>query len=260
MDEKCLQQLQDAQMVLVGIGEAFDGVRSLRERDDYEALCKRLEEAGKPWLLPALNRFLLEKEAGLDRRLAALERLRALLEGKNFFLVSVSTNDLVWDSGIRQDRIVAPCGGSRFKQCINPDAHGGKGSVLPLSEEERKRLEDCARQDAWEDFSLDPCPVCGSPMACNNIYAQNYDESGYLDRWSLYTKWLQGSMNRRLCILELGVGLQFPSVIRFPFEKLAYYNLKSSLIRVHPTLPQLPQGLGGRGSAIGEDAVSWLLG
>ena len=60
----------------------------------------------------------------------------------------------------------------------------------------------------------------------NNVYAENYDESGYLDQWGHYRKWLQGTLNRRLFVLELGVGMRFPSVVRWPFEKVAFFNQK----------------------------------
>ena len=49
-------------------------------------------------------------------------------------------------------------------------------------------------------------------------------------------KWLQTTINKRLLVLELGVGMKYPSVIRFPFEKLAMFNKKCHMYRVHPTL------------------------
>ena len=47
-------------------------------------------------------------------------------------------------------------------------------------------------------------------------------------------------MNRDLMIMELGAGMMFPSVIRWPFEKLSFYNKKSCFYRVNETIPQLP--------------------
>ena len=36
------------------------------------------------------------------------------------------------------------------------------------------------------------------------------------DSWETYTKWLQGTLNRNLVFLELGVGMELPQLIRFP--------------------------------------------
>ena len=95
-------------------------------------------------------------------------------------------------------------------------------------------------------------------MVLNNVYAQHYDEQGYLEQWSIYTKWLQGTLNRRLVILELGVGMQFPSVIRWPFEKIAFFNQKAFFLRVHESLYQLDEKLSGKGCGISQNAIDWL--
>ena len=105
---------------------------------------------------------------------------------------------------------------------------------------------------------LGTCSRCGAPFVLNNVYAPNYKEAGYLKQWERYKKWLQGTVNRKLCILELGVGMRFPGMIRFPFEKTVFYNKKASLLRVHPTLCQVPQELEGRGMAVAAEPVQFL--
>ena len=102
------------------------------------------------------------------------------------------------------------------------------------------------------------CPECGAPLVLNNIYAENYNENGYLDQWNLYRKWLQRTLNHRLLILELGVGMRFPTVIRWPFEKTAFFNQKAYFYRVNENLYQLTKELSGKGYGISKDAVAWL--
>ena len=76
--------------------------------------------------------------------------------------------------------------------------------------------------------------------------------------WIRYTKWLQGTLNRKLLILELGVGLSRPGIIRFPFEKITMINQKASLIRIHAHLYQLPEELADRGYSVQENAPHFL--
>lgn len=78
--------------------------------------------------------------------------------------------------------------------------------------------------------------------------------------WDKYTKWLQGTLNRNVLILELGVGLKYPGVIRFPFEKAAYFNKKADFIRVHGRLYQMTEELGDKGISIARNAVAFLAG
>ncbi len=79
-------------------------------------------------------------------------------------------------------------------------------------------------------------------------------------RWEHYTKWLQGTLNRKLIVLELGVGFDAPTVIRWPFEKITYFNLKATMIRVHQTLFQLPKEVQERGKSVQMNAVDFLVG
>lgn len=105
---------------------------------------------------------------------------------------------------------------------------------------------------------LGKCPRCGAEMVLNVVQAAHYDEKGYLSDWDRYTKWLQGSVNRKLLILELGVGMQYPGMIRIPFERTALLNQKSRMYRVHEKLYQVPDPLGEKGVGIAENAIDWL--
>lgn len=75
------------------------------------------------------------------------------------------------------------------------------------------------------------------------------------ENWNDYMQWLGYTLNRHLLILELGVGFVNPMVIRFPFEKTAFLNQKSKMYRVHPTLPQVTEEIGERGTAIYENPL-----
>ena len=85
-------------------------------------------------------------------------------------------------------------------------------------------------------------------------------EEGKTTRWERYMKWLQGTLNKKVLILELGVGMKFPSVIRWPFEKVAYFNQKAGFYRVNETLYQLTEELKEKGISIPKNSIDWLFG
>lgn len=153
MLEQIRQYIESAELILIGIGEEFS-----------------------------------IKKNGRDEVLKAYEKLAELLKGKGYFIVTLQTDDLIYESHLAKERIVAPC---------------------------------------------------GSDSAGNVVTNKNYDESIYLPQWEVYTKWLQNTLNHNLCILELGVGFQYPSVVRFPFEKIVYFNQKAKLVRIHSEFSQL---------------------
>lgn len=95
-------------------------------------------------------------------------------------------------------------------------------------------------------------------MYFNRIDTPGYKEEGYLPQWEKYTKWLQGTLNRKLCILELGAGMEYPTVIRFPFEKVAYFNQKARFYRVHSRLYQMTAELKEKGVSIQANPEEFL--
>lgn len=258
MMEDILSKIKGADMVLVGLGEEFDQASHLSTRPDYSKCRNQIENGQMGWLVPALNRIYL----GQDEKVThALEKLAQVLEEKNYFVVSTSINDDIRNIPWREGRLVMPCGGSKYKQCPDRCTEG----LQEVTIEDWAKIKSCVnsllQKEKWgeeDSLSLGQCPKCGKKLVLNSIYTEFYDEAGYMEQWKEYTKWLQGTLNRKLLILELGVGLQCPSVIRWPFEKVAFYNQKAYFCRVNESLYQISADLNGKGTGISQSAVDWL--
>ncbi|MDD3052167.1 MAG: hypothetical protein PHR06_13620 [Candidatus Cloacimonetes bacterium] len=257
MEKSFLEALEQAEMVLIGIGEEFDGVKELRKVQGYSEKYELLMDSEDSWLLPFWNQ--INRKGDSDKILGACEKLIECMKDKNYFVVSVATNDLIREMPWKNDHFVMPCGGSIQKQCAN----GCKDVLFDVTEKEQSKLKadltTYKKENGISENVLGKCPECGSPLILNNIYASNYNEKGYLEQWKKYTKWLQGSLNRKILILELGVGMHFPSVIRWPFEKVAFFNNKADFWRVNEKLYQLSEELNGKGTSISQNAIDWLL-
>ena len=74
---------------------------------------------------------------------------------------------------------------------------------------------------------LGSCPICGGQEILNVVQAPKYDQRGYLKEWTRYTKWLYGSMNRKLLILGLGTSKKHPELLQGAFQKLAELHTKA---------------------------------
>lgn len=163
------------------------------------------------------------------------QHLYELVKGKNYFIVSTNTDGLIYDSEFSKESIVTPCGNRNQLQC-------SKACTKTIWE-----------KGAQEEELL--CPICGSLAVSHTVEEEHYIEEGYLPQWGIYTNWLQTTMNRKLCILEFGVGFSFPTVIRWPFEKIGFINQKACLIRVHSKFPQLSEELSGKGISCKSDSL-----
>lgn len=251
-----IQDLREAEFVLVGIGSEMQvKLGTLREIPNFSRKISELEkEQSKEWLRPFLIRYYLQREfnSGITE---AYDKLKRMLEGKNYFIVSLSTDDLIKNIGFREDRIVLPCGTYNMLQCERDCS----GKLFSVEEKLWGGICDWIEDRISLEEMVEPkCPDCGASLVMNQYGQENYNEEGYLENWKKYTKWLQGTVNRRLCILELGVGMELPSVIRWPFEKVCFYNQKSCFYRVHSSLYQLSEEIRVQGKSIKEDPVTFL--
>ena len=98
------------------------------------------------------------------------------------------------------------------------------------------------------------CPVCGGPMAMNlrvdDHFVQDEDWHAAEERFS---RFLSECVDQKTVLLELGVGFNTPTIIRFPFEKLAREQENISLIRLSRSKAAVPASLGDRAIGINAD-------
>ncbi len=251
-----VEKITDADMVLVGIGEEFH--EDFKEIHRFPNLMSALEEVDinetLEWAIPFLeHRFLIEhKDGGLEE---AYKKLYELVKDKNYFVITTCIDEIIQRAPFDNERVVAPCGNYQMLQCSEKCCN----TLYPS-----KDFSDLVNQAILDNVGLDSleepkCPVCGKSLVYSNILCeQNYVEEGYQKQWENYTKWLQGTLNKKLCILELGVELNLPNIIRWPFEKVAFYNQKASFFRINASLYQMTEELSGKGVSIAMNAVDFL--
>lgn len=203
MLEQIRQSIEQAQMVLVGIGTEFAVKEEAQEDPFFTELAKTAQTDPAAAALLAFHKS--QKKAGgckKEQVQKAYEVLADLLKDKNYFVISLCEDGLLEQAGLKADRILTPA---------KEGEEETDGGVYPA------------------------------------------------DSWETYTKWLQGTLNRNLVILELGVGMELPQLIRFPFEKVAYFNQKSCLYRVHSHLYQMTEEMKERGYSVPVHPVTLLL-
>ena len=248
-------RIKDAELVLVGLGEGFQYDWGTLLRDDrYREIEQEIENEEKyVWIVPFLQRMMLQKRE--ERWEKAYRILGDLLRDKNYFIVSLCMDDYLYNAGLDEKRLVTPCGGFRRMQCDK----NCTGTLWDVPEEGYQAVLQYYRKELPLSALEEPvCEKCGAKLRFNQLGVSNYAEEGYLEQWHCYTKWLQGTVNRRLCVMELGAGMEYPNIIRFPFEKVVYYNKKAFLYRVHPLLYQLGEEIADRGEGIAMEPIDFL--
>lgn len=167
------------------------------------------------------------------------EALKKIIGNKDYYIISLCFDDCIYQVFSEDEKVVTPCGGHRYLQC---DSH---------------IIKVC---DAKKDGDKYICPECGEVMDYNCITNEKYLEAGYLKKFSEYRTWLTTTINKELCILELGADLRYPSVIRFAFDKVCMYNKKSTFYRVDEKLYQHTAEVEGRGISVSCDSIEFIKG
>ena len=251
MDE-LTEIINHSDMVLIGIGREMSVLknytpamltRTNEDREDHDTIMQYFQAL-----------YCNNENAILDR---SYQNLFNLVRDKNYFIVTTNIDDRIWNTDFDSTRIVAPCGGFRYMQCENNCNHElyDSSQFLMNAEEFRGIHSD----DLFiKEFKTLKCPQCGLNLVFCNKNAKNYNEKIYLSQWEVYTAWMQKTLNKKVCILELGEGLKYPTVIRWPFEKIAYLNQKAVLIRIHSKLYQLTEELKERAYSISSDPITFL--
>ena len=274
MNKQVAEAMEQSDIVLIGIGRKFTAKVPEGSREE----CLALYEESRFYAKLPSDQAVIQ----------AYNALRRQIGTRPYFVVTLNTDDLIYRSEFEPEQIVAPCGSMGKLQCKEhiieaapirerilqawEDLHG----VAPGDKEsssDRKHTERFWQEQADQNEAADlgtaralvskyaVCPTCGAPLNFHTIANPDYLENGYLPQWEHYKKWLTATLNKKLCILELGVDFTFPQVIRFPFEKTAFYNKKAIFVRVNSRFPQLEAELAAEGRAISlaESPVEMLL-
>lgn len=211
---------------------------------------------------------------------AVYDLLAELICQKDYFIVTMATDARIFNSALGSERDyvhTAECQEIKVSDEVGADEETKRliDRLFPVSEKKETRAQrivapcgndtwrQCSRactKDIWEPGEIpdEICPHCGAPLTGNTIKARHYIEEGYLPQWNRYMQWLSGTLNKRLLVLELGVGFENPGVVRFAFEKTTFFNQKAKMYRVNQTFSQISEELRGKAVPVAENSAKWI--
>ena len=191
-------------------------------------------------------------KAGIEADHTALHKtLLSMLDGKKIFCLSTNVDGQLEKAGLTADKIFCTQGDYFHIQCAK-GCHPNRYDARELF-----RQMDAARMDCLIPGNMVPkCPVCGGRMNMNLRIDQYFvqDEEWYMaeKRFGAFLSEAISS-GRKICLLELGVGFNTPTIIRFPFEKLTRENEQISLLRLNLNEAVITEHLGARAVGINAD-------
>lgn len=260
------KQIDDSQFILVGIGSEWNWVRTGINSDErYSKLLKYCDKEGFQWLLPIVEYeyAYYHTDVKIEK---AYEGLKKLIGDKKYFLVSELFLQDALMYGFDPAKSVYPCGTYMYLQTPDLDDN----LILAEKCEEFQELVQKIHKIINEnDGDFDEKEVFLKPFKDGKELYLNqkrteyrnikYNEVAYKENWETYMKYLTTTVNNKLLIIELGVGLDYPTVIRWPFEKVTFVNKKVRFIRVHEKIYQHTKEIEDKTDSIKMNSVDYIL-
>lgn len=150
-----------------------------------------------------------------------------IVKMKEYFVITTNVDDQFYKSGFNKDRIFATQGSYRYIQCSKA-CHNKLYDDTNLVKEMIEKTKNCKIPSQL----IPICPVCGRSMEVN-IRKNEYfvEDDNWKKQYRKYREFLNMAKNKKVVLLEFGVGFNTPSIIRYPFEQLTYENINWNLVR-----------------------------
>lgn len=146
--------------------------------------------------------------------------LLELVEDKNYFVLTTNVDHQFQLAGFDRERLFYTQGDYGLWQCSEPccqKTFGNKEAVRQMAAEQREMKIPT---------DLVPrCPVCGRSIAMNLRMDDRFvQDEGWYRAQDRYRRFLQQYEGRRVLFLELGVGMNTPGIIKYPFWQMTAKN------------------------------------
>lgn len=149
--------------------------------------------------------------------------LLALIKNKDYFVLTTNVDHQFQKSGFDKKRLFYTQGDYGLWQCskaCHDKTYDNEKSVRAMVEQQK---------DMKIPSHLIPkCPVCGASMTmnlrCDNLFVQ---DEGWYAASIRYEDFIRRHNNSHILFLELGVGMNTPVIIKYPFWQMTARNPKA---------------------------------
>ncbi|QUQ63490.1 hypothetical protein [Kutzneria sp. CA-103260] len=173
------------------------------------------------------------------------QRLRELVGDRDHFVVTSNVDGLFERNGFAPDRVWTPQGDYARYQCEIP-CTGSTWESRPIID------TALASYDPGTGTVLDEavphCPHCGGDVFLNVHKGPEFIDDHYVPTARRLSRWLDTPS--RLLVIEIGAGMNTPTVIRRPTETITRHSPTTRLVRINPEYPDVPTDLAERALSI----------
>lgn len=147
---------------------------------------------------------------------APYRSLYSLVKDRNYFVITTNVDHQFQAADFPEEKVFATQGDYGLFQC----ARACHNSLYDNEQQVRnmvRRQENCRIPEEL----IPKCPVCGGPMEVN-LRSDSYfvEDRAWHQAAERYETFLKRNIGRRLVFIELGVGMNTPGIIKYPFWQM----------------------------------------
>ena len=236
--QKLKEEIENSEYILIGAGAGlstsagflYDGkrfeenfkdyIKKYGFTDMYSAGFYNFPTLEEYWayfsLYVYINRYDIEEnETYLN--------LYNIVKNKNYFVITTNVDGRFADSKFDKDKIFAVQGDFSLFQCSKPC----KQETF-YNEKYIREMIKYKKEMKIPTELIPKCPYCGRNMSMNLRAGDTFVQDKNWDKQkSKYENFLKNSDNSKILFLELGVGFNTPSIIKYNFWRMTLNNKKS---------------------------------
>lgn len=185
----------------------------------------------------------------MDADNGTYKRLFELVRDKDYFVLTTNVDHQFQKAGFDKDRLFYTQGDYGLFQCSEPCCQE------TWDNEEAIRTMFESQNNMRIPSSLIPkCPRCGKPVVMNLRADDKFvEDSGWHRAARRYEEYLRSHEGQHILFLELGVGMNTPGIIKFPFWKMTYQNPNAFYACVNLGEVYAPKEIFGRAVCVDGD-------
>lgn len=175
--------------------------------------------------------------------------LLELVKDKDYFVLTTNVDHQFQIAGFDKHRLFYTQGDYGLFQCSKPCCQ------KTYDNEDAVRKMVAAQHDMRIPTELIPkCPVCGAPMTINLRSDMTFvQDEGWYAAAGRYEDYLRRHENSHILLIELGVGMNTPVIIKYPFWQMTANNKDATYVCINRSEAYCPEDIADRSICIDAD-------
>ena len=267
--EKIKEHIKNADVVLIGAGAGLSAAAGFEYGGNYflENFADIHEKYGYTDMYSAgfHNFYSSEEKWGYWARFIYLQRYKEgakplykrlfdIVKDKDYFVLTTNVDHQFQLAGFDKNRLFYTQGDYGLFQCSVPchnKTYDNESAVI-------KMLANI--KDGFIPTELIPkCPVCGKEMSMNLRSDDKFvEDEGWHKAAANYSDFIEKNKDKKLLLLELGVGWNTPAVIKYPFMRMAYQFKNARYICINKGENYIPEEIKNKSIVIDDDIATLI--